>query len=216
MINAVFNHRQFWDGRAENVFNGVNHLGQRDSDAKVFRADDRAPRRGASRVRELEPRVAGGRADRQRPRDVGAGPHLQDVGRETREGLRKIGKSSQSSAARQTAGHPTDSVLGPISRWPQRGLDCKSYDQMIRAAFHERWWQSSKVIRVNADGTKTWWRRTAAMRRPSMHAQEYALIQYNFSLFFGLAVQLYEATLVSDDTPWDRFRRENPTATIRT
>ena len=40
MINAVFNHRQFWDGRAENVFNGVNHLGQRDPDAKVFRADD--------------------------------------------------------------------------------------------------------------------------------------------------------------------------------
>src|SRR6478672_11852978 len=28
-INAVFNHRQFWDGRAENIFNGVNHLGQR-------------------------------------------------------------------------------------------------------------------------------------------------------------------------------------------
>ena len=40
MINAVFNHRQFWDGRAENVFNGVNHLGQRDPDAKLFRADD--------------------------------------------------------------------------------------------------------------------------------------------------------------------------------
>ena len=33
MINAVFNHRQFSDGRAENVFNGVNHLGQRDPDA---------------------------------------------------------------------------------------------------------------------------------------------------------------------------------------
>jgi len=31
-INAVFNHRQFWDGRAENIFNGVNHLGQRDPD----------------------------------------------------------------------------------------------------------------------------------------------------------------------------------------
>ena len=39
-INAVFNHRQFWDGRAENVFNGVNHLGQRDPEAKLFRADD--------------------------------------------------------------------------------------------------------------------------------------------------------------------------------
>ena len=40
VINAVFNHRQFWDGRAENVFNGVNHLGTRDPNAKVMRADD--------------------------------------------------------------------------------------------------------------------------------------------------------------------------------
>src|SRR5580765_4304543 len=39
VINAVFNHRQFWDGRAENIFNGVDHLGQRDPDAKLFRAD---------------------------------------------------------------------------------------------------------------------------------------------------------------------------------
>ena len=36
MINAVFNHRQFWDGRAENIFNGVNHLGARDPDARVM------------------------------------------------------------------------------------------------------------------------------------------------------------------------------------
>jgi cytochrome c peroxidase len=35
-INAVFNHRQFWDGRAENIFNGVNHLGQRDPDSKAL------------------------------------------------------------------------------------------------------------------------------------------------------------------------------------
>src|SRR5260370_33144322 len=38
VINAVFNHRQLWDERAENVFNGINHLGERDPDAKVFRA----------------------------------------------------------------------------------------------------------------------------------------------------------------------------------
>ena len=40
VINAVFNHRQFWDGRAEDVFNGVNHLGQRDLSARVYRAVD--------------------------------------------------------------------------------------------------------------------------------------------------------------------------------
>jgi hypothetical protein len=36
VINAVFNHRQFWDGRAENIFNGVNHLGARDPQARVM------------------------------------------------------------------------------------------------------------------------------------------------------------------------------------
>jgi cytochrome c peroxidase len=37
-------------------------------------------------------------------------------------------------------------------------------------------------------------------------------MQYNFALFFGIAVQMYEATLVADDTPWDRFRRQHATA----
>jgi hypothetical protein len=40
VINAVFNHRQFWDGRAQNVFNGVNGLGDLDPDAVVWRAED--------------------------------------------------------------------------------------------------------------------------------------------------------------------------------
>ena len=34
---------------------------------------------------------------------------------------------------------------------------------------------------------------------------DFTQMEYNFSLFFGLAVQLYEATLVADDTPFDRF-----------
>jgi len=36
-------------------------------------------------------------------------------------------------------------------------------------------------------------------------ATGYTQMQTNFSLFFGLAVQAYMATLVSDDTPFDRF-----------
>jgi cytochrome c peroxidase len=40
VINAVFNHRQFWDGRAENIFNGVNHLGRRDPAARVLRVEE--------------------------------------------------------------------------------------------------------------------------------------------------------------------------------
>jgi hypothetical protein len=37
-INAVFNHRQFWDGRAQNEFNGVNPFGSRDPDAFVLKS----------------------------------------------------------------------------------------------------------------------------------------------------------------------------------
>src|SRR5207302_10611838 len=35
MINAAFNHRNFWDGRARAEFNGVNPIGQLDPAAKV-------------------------------------------------------------------------------------------------------------------------------------------------------------------------------------
>jgi cytochrome c peroxidase len=59
---------------------------------------------------------------------------------------------------------------------------------------------------VNEDGTLSFVK--FADFDPS--TKEYTLTQYNFALFFGLAVQMYEATLVSDDTPWDRFRREHP------
>jgi cytochrome c peroxidase len=37
-------------------------------------------------------------------------------------------------------------------------------------------------------------------------------MEYNFSLFFGLATQLYMATLVADDTPYDRFMDGDSTA----
>jgi cytochrome c peroxidase len=79
---------------------------------------------------------------------------------------------------------------------------------MIKIAFHEQWWRSSRLIRVGADGSKL------VVDKPDDDptTEEYTLIQYNFSLFFGIAVQLYESTLISDDTPWDRFRREHPAA----
>jgi hypothetical protein len=36
VINAAFNHRNFWDGRANNIFNGVDPFGQRNTDARVL------------------------------------------------------------------------------------------------------------------------------------------------------------------------------------
>jgi hypothetical protein len=36
VINAVFNHRNFWDGRANNIFNGSSTWGDRDPNAGVW------------------------------------------------------------------------------------------------------------------------------------------------------------------------------------
>src|SRR5688572_12276412 len=157
VINAVFNHRQFWDGRAENVFNGVNHLGERDPAARVFRADDPA--------QPLEVRVAlvnsslASQAVAPIISDIemaAPGRTAQEVGRALAEGQRKQGKKIAAirPLSKQLVS-ATDSVLGAMSRWPQKGLDFNRYDQMIKGAFHEQWWRSSKVIRVNADGSKT-------------------------------------------------------------
>jgi cytochrome c peroxidase len=218
MINAVFNHRQFWDGRAENVFNGVNHLGQRDPDAKVFRADD--PKNPIEVRVELVNSSLASQAVAPLISDTEMaepGRTRLDVGRELARGKRNQGKKvAKLRPLDKQQVSKTDSMLGSKSRWPQTGLVFNRYDKMIQAAFHKKWWNSTQLIRVNADGTKTLVnndkddREEAADNLPD---NEYSLIQYNFSLFFGIAVQLYEATLVSDDTPWDRFRRENPTPT---
>ena len=44
------------------------------------------------------------------------------------------------------------------------------------------------------------------------NGSDYSLMEFNFSLFWGLAIQAYEATLVSDETPADRFFRGDTNA----
>ena len=39
VINAVFNYRNFWDGRAQGTFNGVNPFGAGDPNAFILQAD---------------------------------------------------------------------------------------------------------------------------------------------------------------------------------
>jgi cytochrome c peroxidase len=204
VINAVFNHRQFWDGRADSFFNGVNHLGQRDPDARLYRAvnpqtliEFRVELRNSSLASQAVAPIV---SDLEMARP---GRTRLDVGRELNR-LRPLSKQLVS---------PSDSSLGAMSRSPKKGLTFNRYDEMIQAAFHEPWWNSPKLIRVNSDGTTTVVNRKKGASDDDLPASDYALIQYNFSLFFGLSVQLYESTLVSDDTPWDRFRRAHPDPT---
>lgn len=79
---------------------------------------------------------------------------------------------------------PDDSVLGQYRAPNGDGLPY-TYKQAVEFIFNDRLWNSNKT--VNIDG------------------KEFSQIEANFPLFYGLAVQLYEATLVSDETPFDRF-----------
>jgi cytochrome c peroxidase len=200
VINAVYNHRQFWDGRAENIFNGVNHLGARDPNARVARADD------ASAPALVAVALVNSSLASQAVAPVVSDLEMAAPGTRMFDVARRVLPARP--LARQLV-HRGDSVLGALSRAPLRGLSSATYLAMIQQAFHRRWWDSSKLVQLLPDGTTRFV--AAADRDPA--TVEMTMAQYNFALFFGLAVQAYEATLVSDDTPWDRFRREHPLAT---
>lgn len=202
VINAVFNHRQFWDGRADNVFNGVNGLGDRDLNARVFRADD--PNNPVPVQVHLENSSLASQAVNPPVNSFemsAAGRTMRDLGRKL-----AIGSGDDNQDARQLRPlglqlvHPEDSVLGSVSQWPHRGLKTGSYREMIRRAFHRRWWDSPQLIRVDEQGLT----RMSSAGSDS-ETEEFTLMQYNFALFFGLAIQMYESTLVADDSPYDRF-----------
>jgi cytochrome c peroxidase len=191
VINAVFNHRNFWDGRAHNEFNGVNPFGDSDVNARVYETDPVTGEAVSTQVRILDASLAS--------QSVGplnnsvemahAGRNFAQVGKKLR-GLKPL--ALQKVAA-------DDSVLGPDAD-PTKGLTT-SYDAMIRAAIQDKWWSGTNKFTVNADG-----------RVVASANGEYSHMEGNFSLIFGLAVMMYEATLVSDQTPYDRYLAGDTTA----
>jgi cytochrome c peroxidase len=191
VINAVFNFNNFWDGRAHFAFNGSNPFGPLDPNAGVYFPD------GAGGLVKQKVSIEMGSLASQ-----ATGPPLDDTemsykGRTFPElgrkmlSLRPLGKQLV---------HPADSVLGLISGaiqdpftnkvTGQPGLkDLFTYEKMINDAF--------VVSLVSTTMTTTIITRGAPMTFTQMEA--------NFSLFWGLAIQLYEATLVSGNTRFDKL-----------
>jgi cytochrome c peroxidase len=217
VINAVFNFRNFWDGRAQNEFNGVDPFGERDRAARVAQSNQGKPGfvsltadcavvNGIPQVRgplclnnaSLASQAVGPptndvemSADGRTIKDIGkkVAP-FRDVGRKL-HALRPLGRQLVS---------PADSVLGPYARPTKPGLGV-SYPSLIKAAFQPRWWNSNEIVRIDPATGPIFVPRP---RRP-LASNEYPLTEYNFALFFGLAIQMYESTLVSGKAPIDRF-----------
>ena len=188
VINAVFNLRNFWDGRANNIFNAATPFGAADGRADVLVAAHGA----------LSPEVV--RLDGSSLASQAVGPPLNALemsfdGRAWMHLGRKM--LTLPPLARQTVA-ADDSVLGALANGADTGLQPEvSYGSLIRASFQPAYWSSAAV--VDAAG-----RVIVDVGEPSRPG-EFSQMAYNFGLFFGLAVQAYESTLVSDDTPVDRF-----------
>lgn len=207
VINAAFNHRQFWDGRASNIFNGVNPFGDNDPYAFVYRTDafeNMVPVNVSIDHASLASQAVGppvsslemstdGRTWREIGKEfLGPGAELPRETCRRMVGLRPLSGQLV---------HPQDSVLGHLSAYPNPGLNVQSYETMIKQAFKSVWWWSDSLVRINADGSRS----IVYPYGLSSTENTFSQMEMNFSLFFGIAVQLYEATLIADDSPVDRF-----------
>lgn len=189
IINVIFNHRNFWDGRAHNEFNGVNPFGDSDPNARIM--------------------VSGGALKKVSLRNaslasLSTGPIVSDfemsaAGRVIREVGRKV-LSLPTPLAKQAVASD-DSVLAPYRNGTGKGLNT-TYKALVQKAFFPNLWNDT-VNRATIAANET------SAVSPS---GQYSQMEYNFGLYWGLAINLYLATLVSDQTPMDKYLRGNADA----
>lgn len=183
VINAVFYHRNFWDGRANNIFNGSNNWGERDPDAGVW-VKTTANNVVKQRLQLINSSLA----------SLSVAPPLDKLEMSCKQRtFPALGRKllMRRPLELQTV-HPNDSVLGTLTNAKlQRGLNTR-YKNMIVKAFNPKFWSYSGTGEFG----------TVTRQLP------YNQMEANFSLFYGLSLQLYMSTLVSDDAPFDRAARD--------
>jgi cytochrome c peroxidase len=191
VINAVFNFTNFWDGRAHPRFNGFDSFGDQNPFTSVLAnepnlglVDQRISLDNASLASQaMTPplsfvEMSFGSPAQRNSRD------LVEVGikllRRSEAGVRLMPLGLQRVDKR-------DSVLGAVSNAPFRGLSI-SYEDLIKKAFVDKYWNSEERVSF-----------------PLVTTNNFSQIEVNFNLFFGLAVALYQSTLVADQSPFDRW-----------
>jgi cytochrome c peroxidase len=197
VINAIFNIRQFWDGRANMDFNGVNPFGPRDGSARLVVFDPATGKPG------LQPFLLSGAS----LASQAVGPALSDFEMScTNRSFADLGRklSLRAPLGGQVI-NPTDSMFGQFAEFGDLravnartgvglGLDPKySYINLIKQSFDPRYWADTRKWRA-VDG-----------KLVADPVNGYTQLELNFSMFWGISIMLYEATLVSDDSPFDRF-----------
>ncbi len=196
IFNAVFNFRNFWDGRANNSFNGVDPFGLRNANARIWRLEQGVLRESAMSLPSAS------------LMSLASGPPLSENemscrGRTFADLARKL--AEQPILADQEIDR-RDGVLGALAeRRP-------TYNELVRRAFVAEYWSSNESVMLppNNVAQPTSKEDLPRSRHRGGHARterpdSASHLEANFAMFFGLAVHLYQSTLVSDETPFDRF-----------
>ena len=192
VINAVFNFDNFWDGRANNIFNGNNPFGPADPRQHLITNSSGSLATEALRIRQSS--LA----------SQAVGPPLSDFEMSWRgRTWPKIGKKMLSlKPLAQQQVSITDSKLGSLADTVAGAGLTTTYAAMIQAAFPPRYWNNTteKVV-FDANGIPSFLPGAA----DPLNTDEYTQMEANFAFFFGMAVQMYEAILRADDSRFDRF-----------
>ncbi len=187
VINAVFNFRNFWDGRANNIFNGSSPWGDRDPDAGVWvkNSDDTVTK---ERLSLPNSSLAS--------QSVGPPTDSFEMSCEDRTFSDLGRKLLYRKPLEHQDVHWNDSVLGELALSTegnlQRGLNTY-YFRLIMEAFNPKYWSDFSRGQYGAPPPSS-----------ATHRLPYMQVEANFSMFFGLALQMYQMTLISDDSPFDR------------
>jgi cytochrome c peroxidase len=162
VINAALYVRNFWDGRAQRLFNGSSPSGDAPG-ALVLRDGQLIREPVALNNASLASQATGPILDNLEMSYAGrTWSHLG----EKMLNLRAL-------ALQRVA--PDDSALGSLARPGERGLTA-TYAELVRNAFRPSYWEAPTQA------------------------------ESNFSLFWGLALQAYQSSLISNDSPFDRFQ----------
>jgi len=190
IINAVFFHRNFWDGRANNLFNGVGVFGMRDilfgdpNQRLIILDANGSPQLG---YLQLENASLASQA-------VGPLLSVLEMSCEDRTfadiGRKLLTMGHRPLQSQEIDSH--DSILGPYALPNGKGLRPQhNYKALIQKAFDEKYWAATTKYRISG-GTLT--------QDPNGYTQ----MEVNFPMFWGIAVMLYESTLVSNQSEFDR------------
>ncbi|MEO8271593.1 MAG: cytochrome-c peroxidase, partial [Aureliella sp.] len=184
VINAGFADRLFHDGRAESTFNGFSIFGDFDEKEVIYRAGSNGPPVSVH-IAILQAALA----------SQAVGPIVNEIemSYEGRTFVDLARKLLDAKILEHQTQSPNDEVLSRFANYV--ATDGKTYRDLIKRAFRREWWDSQDAVPLQLSRNE---------------GEVGSIMEANFSLYWGLAILIYESELISKSSPFDAMMVGNP------